>query len=91
MQKAHFPPLFHLMKPLNMYRSLLRAGRFYPSVKRESVIREIKDAFRENRALHDPEELAYCEEEAQAALNLLHRYVGVKHNTVIGFSMPGNH
>ena len=77
------PPL----PPLSMYRQLLRAARHYPSVKKDSVIAEIKQAYRENRSLTDQKQLDYANEEATAALNLLRRYVGVKHNQMIGFSM----
>lgn len=59
---------------LNTYRELLRVAKVYPSVKRESITQEIKDAYRENRNLEDPKKLASAENEAKAALNIMSRF-----------------
>ena len=70
-----------------MYRSLLRTAAKYPSVKRASIIAEIKTAYRDNRSETDESKLALMEEEAHAALKLMSRFVDLKQTDHIEYSM----
>jgi len=57
-----------------LYRRLLRAAVKYPSIKRKSIIAEIKSAFRENKNLTDPKKLEKEINEACNALTQLKKY-----------------
>ena len=70
-----------------MYRALLRIAKVYPSVKRASIQAEIKDAYRENRAVTDEKQLSLLQEEAEAALRLMNRFTGLKQTDTITYSM----
>jgi hypothetical protein len=63
---------------LRTYKQLLRAAQVYPSIKRASIIAEIKDAFRANRHETDPQKLSLMIEECEASLRLLSRFSNVK-------------
>ena len=52
---------------LHIYKSLLRGAKTFPSVNRESIIEEIKIAFRENRNETDEKKLFLMFREAEMA------------------------
>ena len=68
------------LAPLTMYRRLLKTAKYYPSINRESIIQEIKDAYRENRDVTDPKKLKLMEEEAEIGLNHMKKYVDIKND-----------
>lgn len=58
---ALLPPPHHRARVLALYGAILRAAKHFPSVKRDSIIRSIKEEFRANASL-DPstEKVAKC-------------------------------
>ncbi|KAG2438896.1 hypothetical protein HYH02_010692 [Chlamydomonas schloesseri] len=68
MSAANAPGVLHL------YRHILKAAKYFPSKKRTSIIREIKQEFRANKALSDPERIAHCKVVAERGLSDLQAY-----------------
>ncbi|KAG2500716.1 hypothetical protein HYH03_001481 [Edaphochlamys debaryana] len=60
---------------LTLYRHILKAAKFFPSKKRDSIIREIKSEFRANKDLADPTRLSQCLTLAQRGLADLRSYL----------------
>ncbi|WIA22709.1 hypothetical protein OEZ86_009672 [Tetradesmus obliquus] len=63
---------------LQLYRHILKAAKHFPSVKKHSIIKTIKDEFRENRALTDPEKVKHCRAVAERGLSDLQAYMGMQ-------------
>jgi len=59
---------------LNLYRTLLRSARKYPSVNRTRIYGEIRQGFRENKDQRDEKKLEMCFKEAGQALEELRRF-----------------
>lgn len=59
-----------------VYRRMLRAADYYPSIKRASVIKEIKEEFRQNKDMPEGKELTARIEEAHTVMHQLERYSG---------------
>ncbi|KAI8463145.1 MAG: hypothetical protein J3K34DRAFT_445055 [Monoraphidium minutum] len=59
---------------LQLYRQILKAARDFPSVKKHSIIREIKAEFRANQRLTDSGKIAHCRELAERGLSDLQAY-----------------
>jgi uncharacterized membrane protein YgcG len=62
------------MTVLQLYRHILRAAKEFPSVKRSTIIREIKAEFRANKDVADPDKLAHCRQLAERGLSDLNAY-----------------
>ncbi|PNW73934.1 hypothetical protein CHLRE_13g578800v5 [Chlamydomonas reinhardtii] len=60
---------------LHLYRHILKAAKYFPSKKRTSIIREIKEEFRSNKTLSDPDRIAHCRVLAERGLSDLQAYV----------------
>jgi len=59
---------------LRLYRNVLKAAQRYPSVKRDQLIADIKEEFRSNKYIQDPEELQKKIKIAQEGLGQLKMY-----------------
>lgn len=57
-----------------LYRHILRAARFFPSIKKEGIIADIKTEFRENKVLKDPVQIKEKMEIAVRGLQELEMY-----------------
>ncbi len=62
---------------LTLYRRILRAAQSFPSIKRDSIIRDIKTEFREHRALTDDSVIQQRIQVARRSLEDLESYVGM--------------
>ena len=62
---------------LTLYRRILRAAQSFPSIKRDSIIRDIKTEFREHRALTDEAVIQQRIQVAQRSLEDLESYAGM--------------
>jgi hypothetical protein len=62
------------LSSLHLYRRILTAAKDFPSVKKHSIIREIKAEFRRNRALADAEKIQHCRAVAERGLSDLEGY-----------------
>eukprot|EP00775_Hariotina_reticulata_P005131 gene5131-5371_t len=60
---------------LHLYRHILKAAKHFPSVKRHKLIQQIKEEFRENKNLTDPEKIGHCRAVAERGLSDLLAYV----------------
>ncbi|KXZ49360.1 hypothetical protein GPECTOR_22g954 [Gonium pectorale] len=60
---------------LSLYRQILKAAKYFPSRKRDNIIREIKAEFRANKALTEPERVQHCRTLAERGLSDLQAYV----------------
>lgn len=69
---------------LGLYRKLLRQAAVWPSVKRGTVIEEIKLAFRENAAASGDHK-ARLLEEARSGLDMLQRQSAARHGSSFSF------
>ncbi len=67
----------HQSTVLTLYRRILRAAQSFPSIKRDSIIRDIKAEFREHRALTDDSLIQQRIQVAQRSLEDLESYVGM--------------
>ncbi|KAF6254454.1 hypothetical protein COO60DRAFT_1540584 [Scenedesmus sp. NREL 46B-D3] len=63
---------------LQLYRQVLKAAKHFPSVKKHSIIKTIRDEFRENRGLTDPEKVKHCRAVAERGLSDLQAYMGMQ-------------
>lgn len=63
------------MPMLHVYRQILKAARFFPSIKRDRIIAEIKHDFRAKKDLTDPERLSHARELAERGLSDLQAYL----------------
>jgi hypothetical protein len=59
------------MPKLPFYKMLLRSAQKYPSIKRDSIISEIKSVFREKRNTTDPLEI---QKEVEMGLSALREF-----------------
>ncbi|GBF95617.1 hypothetical protein Rsub_08599 [Raphidocelis subcapitata] len=59
---------------LQLYRHILRAAKDFPSVKKHSIVREIKAEFRANQRLTDEGRVRHCRELAERGLSDLQAY-----------------
>ncbi|KAF5828105.1 hypothetical protein DUNSADRAFT_18187 [Dunaliella salina] len=63
------------MPMLHVYRQILKAARFFPSIKRDHIIAEIKHDFRAKKDLTDPDKLSHARELAERGLSDLQSYL----------------
>lgn len=66
---------------LRLYRHLLKAAARYPSVKRQQILTGIKDEFRENMFLEDPNELKKKIKVAEEGLDQIRMYTDLDNKT----------
>lgn len=59
---------------LTLYRAILKNARFYPSSKRDGIIREAKALFHEHRDLTDGAKIAKELQQARIGLQELQQY-----------------
>ncbi|XP_007238695.1 LYR motif-containing protein 4 [Astyanax mexicanus] len=63
---------------LSLYRSLLKESRAFPSYNyRTYALRRVRDAFRENRSVKDPQALELLLNKARDSLAIIQRQVSV--------------
>jgi len=62
---------------ITLYRRILRAAQSFPSIKRDSIIQDIKAEFREHRALTDDAVIQQRIQVARRSLEDLESYVGM--------------
>lgn len=60
---------------LTLYRRILKAAKHFPSIKRDSIISDIKVEFRENKDIADSQEQEEKVRIAQRSLEELESYV----------------
>ena len=60
---------------LRLYRHILKAANYFPSIKRPQVISDIKQEFREHKALTDPARIAKEIAIAERSLDQLQAYL----------------
>ncbi len=54
------PVTLHGMRVRELYRGILRHARAFPSIKRDEMVEEIRNEFRENASLKDPDVVSCC-------------------------------
>ena len=69
-----------------MYRRLLKLAQRYPSIKRESIIRDIKTAFRANKDLTDVQKIREELASVQAGIQELSMYASL-HSSMPNWSV----
>ncbi|KAL6760848.1 hypothetical protein V8C86DRAFT_2546279 [Haematococcus lacustris] len=76
---------------LHLYRQILKAAKYFPSKKRDSIIREIKLEFKANKGLADSGKLAQARQVAERGLSDLRGYMPVNssHNDNIDIHLKG--
>ncbi|KAL4434208.1 hypothetical protein ABPG75_000649 [Micractinium tetrahymenae] len=62
---------------LLLYRRILKAAKLFPSVKREAIVQDIKQQFREHKALSDPAKVRHELGVALRSLEQLEQYAGL--------------
>ena len=62
---------------LSLYRSILRTAQHWPSVRKASIIQEIRDEFRRNASEAEPAKLEKMVGEARAGLSSLRQQCGL--------------
>lgn len=62
---------------LLLYRRILKAARLFPSVKRDAIIQDIRQQFREHRAMSDPARVRHELGVALRSLEQLEQYAGL--------------
>ncbi|BDA43436.1 hypothetical protein COCOBI_04-4480 [Coccomyxa sp. Obi] len=60
-----------------LYRHILRAAKQFPSIKRDSIVQEIKIEFSANKNLSSAEEIQQKRALAVSSLRQLEEYVGI--------------
>ncbi len=63
---------------LRLYRNILQSAKNFPSIKRNSIIMEIKETFRQYRDLTDEKEIEKCIAVAVKGLSQLSMYSSLK-------------
>jgi hypothetical protein len=63
---------------LLLYRQILRAAKQYPSLKRDSIVADIRDQFRAHRVLTDPNAVRQEMETGIRGLDVLQQYCGME-------------
>mmetsp|Transcript_11689 Transcript_11689/g.29530 ORF Transcript_11689/g.29530 Transcript_11689/m.29530 type:complete len:90 (+) Transcript_11689:110-379(+) len=64
----------HQQRVLRIYTSLLRELKFYPSLKRDNLIEDVKLEFRENATLADETKIEALLAQAERALVDIRKY-----------------
>ncbi|KAL6075535.1 hypothetical protein QOT17_003576 [Balamuthia mandrillaris] len=72
----------------HLYMRLLRSAYRFPSVKRQSIIKDIREDFRTNRHVSDPAKLERMREEAYTALVQMDRFA-TANNVVFKYEQVG--
>eukprot|EP00741_Cyanophora_paradoxa_P022443 tig00021489_g21669.t1 len=65
------------MNNLQLYRTLLRALKRYPSIKRDTLLQECRDDFRRNAKLTDERAIMEKRSYALSCLRTVQKYVGM--------------
>lgn len=60
---------------LLLYRALLKHGKRYPSLSRDSIVAEIRSEFRRNRGLTDAAQLDKAQQRGMHGLRQMQQYV----------------
>ncbi|CAL5221446.1 g3636 [Coccomyxa viridis] len=71
------------MSELNLpllYRHILRAAQRFPSIKRDSIVQEIKAEFAANKGLTAEKEVTEKRQLAVSSLRQLEEYIGISHD-----------
>ncbi|GLC35474.1 hypothetical protein PLESTB_000203500 [Pleodorina starrii] len=69
---------------ISLYRHILKAAKFFPSRKRDNIIREIKAEFHANKGLTDPDRITHCRTLAERGLSDLQAYVPTSRSAAEG-------
>lgn len=65
------------LEVVRLYRRILKLAQRYPSVKRDSIVRDIKTEFHENKALSDAQQVREKVMAARAGIQELSQYAAL--------------
>lgn len=59
---------------VRLYRHLLKTARYFPSVKKDGIVQDIRHEFRANKGLEDPDKLQQARKIAVEGLQHMEMY-----------------
>eukprot|EP00877_Chromochloris_zofingiensis_P004100 jgi/Chrzof1/13691/Cz08g08100.t1 len=77
------------LSTIHLYRHILKAAKRFPSVKKESIIKEIKAEFRANRGLSDQQKIEHSRSVAERGLSDLQSYSAMNQGSGFAITLKG--